>query len=111
MDFFKKHKILILRSAGALMLLVGFVVHFWVTPKEGLTQNEIAAQNVARMEASVRGTSSGSKKQHKPDTSKFLEEFKNTQAKQMQYLTIIAMVFGVGFLGYSFIKKDDEAEV
>jgi hypothetical protein len=89
------------------MLLIGFVIHFWVTPKEGLTKNEIAAANVARMEAVMaKGSSISSKKTHKKDTSKYLEEFKNTRAKQMQYLTIIAMIMGVGFLGYSFIKKD-----
>ena len=107
MEFFIKHKILIFRGAGALMLLIGFVIHFWVTPKEGLTQNEIAAANVARMEAKVAGGSSNSKKSTKKDDAKFLEELKNTQAKQLQYLTIIAMILGVGSLGYSFIKKEE----
>ena len=86
------------------MLLIGFVVHFWTTPKEGLTQNEIAARNVARMEASSSGGSSTSNQPYKQDRSKYLKEFKNTKAKQMQYLTIITMILGVGFLGYSFIK-------
>jgi len=108
LEFFNKNKVIIFRSAGALMLLIGFVIHFWATPKEGFTQNEIAAANVARMEAMASGGSgSASKKQHKPDTSKFLKEFKNTQAKQMQYLTIIAMILGVGFLGYSFVRKKE----
>jgi hypothetical protein len=107
LEFFTKHKILIFRSAGAFMLLVGFVVHFWTTPKEGLTQNEIAAANVARMEAKVAGGSSSSKETAKTDDSKFLEELKNTQAKQLEYLTIIAMILGVGFLGYSFVKKKE----
>ena len=47
------------------------------------------------------------KKSAKKDDTKFLEELKNTQAKQMRYLTIIAMIFGVGFLGYSFVKKKE----
>ena len=108
MEFFIKHKVLILRSAGGLMLLVGFIVHFWVTPKEGFTQNEIAAANVARMEAKVSGGSGSSKTSTKKDDSKFLQELKNTQAKQMQYLTIIAMITGIGFLGYSFIRKKEQ---
>ena len=108
MEFFTKHKIFIFRSLGALMLLIGFVIHFWATPKEGLTKNEMAALNVARMEAKVAGGSnSSSKKPHKQDSSKFIKELKNTQAKQMQYLTIIAMILGTGFLGYSFIKKKE----
>ncbi len=106
-DFFLKHKIAIFRSLGSLMLLVGFVAYFWITPKEGLSQNEIAAANVARMEARVAGGSGSSKKSQESSSSKILEELKNTQKKQMQYLTVIAMIFGVGFLGYSFLPKRD----
>jgi len=106
LEFFIKNKILIFRSAGALMLLVGFVVHFWVTPKEGFTKNEIATRNVARMEAKVASDSGSSKKSTKKDDSKFLHELKKTQTRQMQYLTIFVMIIGVGFLGYSFIKRD-----
>ena len=107
MEYFLKHKIVIFRTVGALMLVLGFVIHFWVVPKEGVSEVDMAAANVARMEASVKGHGGGSKKQHKPDTSKFIEQFKNTQAKQMKYMTIIAMILGVGFLGYSFIPKRD----
>lgn len=93
------------------MLLVGFVVHFWTVPQEGLTANQIAAANVARMEAKVAGGSSSSKQKLKKDDSKYLKEFKNTREKQMQYLTIIAMILGVGFLGYSFLPKKENSEV
>ena len=89
------------------MLLVGFVIYFWATPKEGLSQNEIAAANVARMEARAAGGSGSSKKSSQSSSAKILEELKNTQKKQMQYLTIIAMILGVGFLGYSFMPKRD----
>ncbi|EQB39742.1 hypothetical protein M947_03985 [Sulfurimonas hongkongensis] len=109
MEFLKKYKIVFFRVAGILMLLIGFVVHFWLTPKEAYTQNELAALNVARMEAQVSGGSGSSRsKKAQPDTSKYIEELKNAQAKQMKYLTIIAMIFGVGFLGYSFIKKKED---
>lgn len=109
LEFLKKHKILLFRVVGSLMLLVGFVVHFWLTPKEAYTQNELAALNVARMEANVAGgSSSGTSKKAQPDASKYVEELKNFQAKQMQYLTIGAMIFGVGFLGYSFIRKKED---
>jgi hypothetical protein len=57
------------------------------------------------MEASVSGAGGSSKQASKSDSSKFLEELKNTQAKQIRYLTIMSMVFGIGFLGYSFISK------
>ncbi|MCK9492616.1 MAG: hypothetical protein M0Q24_11075 [Sulfurimonas sp.] len=109
MGFLKKHKIVLFRVAGSLMLLVGFVVHFWLTPKEAYTENELAALNVARMEAKVAGGSgTSSSKKAQPDGTKYVEELKNFQAKQMKYLTIGAMIFGVGFLGYSFVRKKEE---
>lgn len=104
-EMFIKYKIVVFRTVGTLMLLVGFVVFFWANQKEVITENDIAAANIARMEASISGASRSSKQAAKPDSSKFLEELKNTQAKQMQYLTIITMILGVGFLGYSFIGK------
>ena len=106
MNFFKKHKIVLFRVVGTLMLLIGFVVHFWLTPKEAYIENELAALNVARMEAMVHGTSSsGTSKKAQPDASKYVEELKNFQAKQVQYFTIMSMIFGVGILGYSFVRK------
>ena len=108
MELFLKYKVIVFRIIGIFMLLLGFIVYFWFTPKEGVDDRDIASVNVARMEASVKsGFSDGSKKSHKPDTSKFLEEFKYTKEKQMKYLTIIAIIFGIGFLGYSFIPRSD----
>jgi len=104
-EIFLKHQTIIFRGLGAFMLLVGFVTYFWTTPKEALTQNEIAAANVARMEARVSGGSGGSTKKPKSSSSKFMEQLKDTQAVQARYLTILAMIFGVGFLGYSFVGK------
>lgn len=106
MQFFLEHKTVIIRTLGSLMLLIGFAAHFWTVPKEGYSESEIAAMNVARMEAKVKGTPPPSGASAKKDDSKFLEEFKNTREKQLQYLTIISMILGVGFLAYSFIKKD-----
>lgn len=88
------------------MLVIGFTAHFWVTPKEALSANDVAAANVARVEAQVKGGTSTSATQTKMDTSKFLDELKNTQEQQTKYATIFLMLFGAGFLGYSFVKKD-----
>ncbi len=109
MEFFLKHKVVIMRSLGALMLVIGFAIHFWTTPKEGISANDRAAANVERMEAKVAGKNSASSKSVKKNNSKFLDELKDTQAKQLQYLTIIAMILGVGFLGYSFMPKKKES--
>jgi len=109
-EYFLKNQQVILRTMGALFLLVGFVVHFWVVPQKGLSKNDRAAANLARMESSVSGGSSSKAGKKKSDTSKFLKELKKTQEKQMEYLTIIAMLLGAGSLGYSFIKKKDEQD-
>ena len=108
MEFILKNKIIILRTLGSLMLIIGFAVHFWVTPKEVISPNDKAAANIARMEAKTNAKSSKNSKSTKKDESKFLETLKNTQAKQMEYLTIIAMILGIGFLGYSFMNKKEE---
>jgi energy-converting hydrogenase Eha subunit F len=105
-EFFFKNQKLIFRVAGSMLLFIGFVLYFWVMPKQGISENDRAAANVARMEAKVKGTSSKSAKEA-PDSSKFLDKLKQTQEKQSEYALILAMVFGVGFLGYSFIKKED----
>jgi len=110
MDFFLKHKIVILRTLGGLMLVIGFSIHFWTMPQKGLSANERATANVARMEAKMSPKSSATKKSSKKDDSHFLKELKKTQAKQLQYLTIIAMILGVSFLGYSFLPKKEEEE-
>ena len=81
MEYFLKHKITIMRFLGVILLVVGFAVHFWTTPKEGLSQNDKAAARVARMEANTKGSSTKSSKTTQKDNSKFLEKLKNTQYK------------------------------
>ncbi len=98
----------ILRTLGAVMLIIGFVIHFWETPKKILSENDKAAARVARMEAKTEGTSSIAQKSQEKDTSKFVDKIKSTQAQQMKYMTVLAMLFGLGFLGYSFIPKKEE---
>jgi hypothetical protein len=108
MEFFKQHQTIIFRSVGAFMLLLGFVIHFWATPKDGISANERAAANVARMEAQVKGSAMNGPKQKKADSSKFLEKLKTQQAKQLEYLTVLIVLLGIGSLVFSFLKKDTE---
>jgi len=104
-EIIQKYKTIIIRLIGAFMLVIGFAVHFWETPKQGFTKAELAAANVARMEASVLGNRAVHKA-NKANNAPFFKEYKNTKEKQMQYLTILAMILGAGFLLYSFVKKD-----
>lgn len=103
-EIFIKNKIVILRTLGMLMLVIAFVVHFWATPKEGFTKNEMAQRNLDRMESHALRDSGASSKPQKSSSAKVMQELKNKQKKQMEYLTIIVMILGIGSLGYSFIK-------
>lgn len=107
MEFFTKHKIIILRLVGVVILLIGFVVHFWSQPQKGVSINEIAAANVARMEASVKGDTKYTTKA-KSDMSTFTKSLTTLQQERTRYITIFAMILGILFLGYSFIKKEED---
>jgi len=104
-EIFTKNQTVIFRTLGILMFLIAFSVYFWITPKQGVSENEIAARNVARMEARIGGASSASTKAQKPKHTPIMKSYKETQAKQMRYMLILSMIVGVGFLGYSFVKK------
>ena len=108
MEFFFKHQKIILRSVGVFLLVLGLTLFFWAAPQKVMTENEKAAANLARMEASVGGGSSKStvtqSSHHETISASMIE----TQKKQLRMLMIMVMVFGVGFLGYSFLKKEEE---
>jgi hypothetical protein len=107
LDFFLKHQKIIFRTLGGAMLLIGFVVHFWLTPKDGISKNDFAAANVARMEASVSRSSSTEAQEKKSSATHIMSALEEQQQKQMEYLTILVMIIGISSLGYSFIKKDE----
>lgn len=107
LEYFEKHKQFIIRTLGVVMLIVGIIVNFWSKPEEKVSQNELATANIARMEASVKGSSPSTQLSSKQESSPYLDKLKAKQAEQLQYLTIFFMIVGVGFLGYSFIKKEE----
>jgi hypothetical protein len=107
LEFYLKHQKVILRSLGAFLLIVGFVVNFWVTPKKAVSANAIAQANLARMESSTKGAGAAKVKK-KPNVAHISKALQATREKQMKYMTIIAMVLGALFLGYSFVKKEQE---
>ena len=102
LKFFLKHQQSILRGGGGVMLLIGFIIHFWVVPQKGLSKSDLAAARIARMEASVNGKNSHTPKKAKHDASSYTKALKDTQKKQMEYLTILVMIIGVASLAYSF---------
>lgn len=106
MEFFNKYQTIIFRSLGGVMFLIAFVALFWTTPKEGLSENEKAAINIARMEARMAGNSPSISKAQTSSKSPIMKSYKDMQAKQLRYALIVLMIIGAGFLGYSFIKKE-----
>jgi len=106
-EIFIKNQTIIFRSLGSLMFVIAFAAFFWTTPKQGLSENEKASRNIARMEARMAGGSSSTSQAQKPKHAPIMKSYKDTQAKQMRYLLILSMILGVGFLGYSFVKKEE----
>ena len=107
MEFLKQHQVMILRIVGIGILFIALVTHFWLNPKKGLSENEKAAANVARIEAKAKGAG-GAKKQSNPDTSPFAQALKAKQKQQIQYMFILTMIAGGAVFLYSFIAKKDE---
>lgn len=106
MDFFSKYKRVILRALGGLLLLVGFVAFFWISPEEGVSRGDLATANVARMEASARGEALSSST-HKA-SSPLMKSYDSHKEKQIKYLFITMMLLGALSLGYSLLNKERE---
>ncbi|MEA2111673.1 MAG: hypothetical protein U9P71_06445 [Campylobacterota bacterium] len=102
----KTNQIIVSRSLGAFLLVVGLGAFFWVNSSgSGVNVTEQrAAERVARMEARTSGTSTAtSKQQSKAD---YTEVYTDRSKEQMKFMLIIMMFLGLGSLGYSFIKKE-----
>ena len=108
MEFFVKHQIIIMRSLGAFMLVVGLAVYFWAAPTPTLSENERAAAHLARIEKAVSGGSSVKQAKKANAHQKITQAMRETRKKQVRMLMLMTIIFGVGFLGYSFIKKPKE---
>ena len=102
-EWVKVNKKLASKIIGANFLLMALVLLFWSQPKEGMSENEKAAANLARMEAKV----SGSSQKKASESSGFMEEYRQKQKAQVQLFLIIMTIAGTGFLGYGFFKKEE----
>jgi len=100
----KKNKKLAAKVTGINFLLMALVLLFWAQPKEGMSANERAAANLARMEAQVQGNS----KKTASVADNFSQSHEKHQQKQVRIFLILMVLFGVVFLGYGFIKKEDK---
>ncbi len=101
------NQILLSRSIGALLLVVGLGAFFWVN-NSGTSmslEEQRAAERVARMEAHVKGAGAASSAPIK--VSHAISYSEHTK-EQVRYMLILMMVIGAGALGYSFIKKEPQ---
>ena len=102
-EWVKQNKKLASKIMGANFLFMALLLLFWSQPKEGMSENEKAAANLARMEAQVSGSSQ--KEASKPPS--LMKEYKRTQKAQLQVFLIIMVIAGTGLLGYGFMKKEE----
>ena len=108
MKFFLKHQKVILRTLGAFLLVMGATLFFWAAPQSVLSENERAAANLARMEHSVHSSTSSYAKSKHSNNKVISKSMVETQKKQLRMLMILVMIFGAGFLGYSFLNKENK---
>ena len=107
MNFFQKHIVAIFRFAGVVFLLSACIVYFLNSAPKSLTPQERAIMNVARMEGQVK--TQMRVEVNRPHSGTHLSKgMKDSHEKQLKYFTILAMLFGVGLIGYSFIPKKEE---
>ena len=102
----KANKRLASKIMGINFLVMALVLLFWSQPKEGMSEDEKAAANVARMEASSSGGSQ--KKATQPPS--FMKDYKQAQKTQLRVFLIFMVISGAGFLAYGFFKKEDSQE-
>lgn len=100
LEWVKKNQKLAYKITGANFLLMALVLLFWSQPKAGLSENEKAAANVARMEAKTKGRVSSSA------AGNIMKEHHESQKKQLRIFLIIMTISGAAFLGYGFLKKE-----
>ena len=106
-DWIKANKKLASKIMGANFLVMAFILIFWSQPKEGMSENEKAAANVARMEARLSGDS---QTKAAAQSSNFMKEYRQSQQAQLRIFLVIMVIAGVGFLLYGFLKKEEPSD-
>ena len=99
MNLLKKYQKILSLSIGIGCIIVYFTLYFWNNSKGAvLSENELAARNVARMEANVHGSTATS-------SSSNLKSMAFTPKEVGNDLLLLLLIIGVGFSAYGFIKK------
>ena len=104
LEWVKRNQSLAFKITGANFLVMAFVLLFWSQPKVGMSENEKAAANVARMEGRSGGTDE-IKQMNAEKSANFMKEYQENQKANLRIVLIIMAALGTGFLAYGFIKK------
>ncbi|MEA3373488.1 MAG: hypothetical protein U9Q62_07345 [Campylobacterota bacterium] len=108
-EWIKEHQKKLSLSLGVLLIIGAVASLFWSNLDSGVTDEErMAAASVARMEARMSGQSSGAQQQA-PEKPMFSSDYRETQKEQLRYAVVIALIFGIGFVGYGLLKKEEKS--
>jgi hypothetical protein len=103
-EWIKQYQRQLSMGVGVVLIVISAAWLFWDMSKSAVSDEEAkAAANVARMEARMSGTSTATQKA--PDKPIFMDVYKAKQKEQLKYTIIIMMIAGIGFVGYSFIRR------
>lgn len=102
-----RHQKIVSRSVGILLILGAAVSLFWDMRGGGVSEEErLAAERVAQYEARMHAQMAGSQKKS-AEKPYFMEAYKEKQEQQLRYAVVIALTIGIGFVGYSFLRKEE----
>ncbi|MEA3521495.1 MAG: hypothetical protein U9R50_00830 [Campylobacterota bacterium] len=96
-----KHQRLFSLGMGSLLLIIALGLFFWTNESALSKEERLAQANIARMQARTEGANHT----QSVHASATLDTFYEGRDKQMQYLLIIMIIGGIGFLGFGFFKK------
>jgi uncharacterized protein with LGFP repeats len=104
-EWIRTHQKKLSLGAGMVLLLLGTALLFWDNRGSAVSEEErIAAANVARMEARMQSRHGGTAA---PDKAIFGTSYRDQQAQQLRYAVMALMFFGVVFMLYGFLKKEE----
>lgn len=93
---------------GILLLVVSVAMLFWDNSGSATAEEERAAANVARMEARAKARMNGQPLPKEEPKPIFHERLKKRQEEQLRYALILMVIFGVGFVGYGYFRKEEK---
>ncbi len=106
-EWVRQHQKKLSLFLGVLLIIGAVASLFWNNLDSSVSKEEhLATANVARMEARMGSQSTAP--QQAPDKPVFSAKYREKQQEQLRYAIIISLVFGVGFVGYGLLKREEQ---